>query len=152
MSYAGSGYSCISYFSCSCSTLSFLLFCPVHAAEWYFRSGLDRYVWIWGMVCAYIHPHCVKLLNALEELPALRQLTVRALVLSVTALLGWVYYVHIYSLPKLEYNKVSRCLSRLAEHSDKEVICSLVLLCHYRWCVAAVLSVSPVTSREPRSA
>lgn len=58
------------------------------------------------MVCAYIHPTCMKLLNMIEELPAFRQLTVRALVLSVTALLGWVYYVHIYSLPKLEYNKV----------------------------------------------
>jgi hypothetical protein len=78
-------------------------------AEWYFRSGLDRYIWIWGMVCAYIHPYCMKLLNAIEELPAFRQLTVRALVLSLTALLGWVYYVHIYSLPKLEYNKVRCC-------------------------------------------
>lgn len=79
---------------------------PDRLHEWYFRSGLDRYIWIWGMVCAYIHPTCMKLLNMIEELPAFRQLTVRALVLSVTALLGWVYYVHIYSLPKLEYNKV----------------------------------------------
>jgi hypothetical protein len=79
------------------------------AAEWYFRSGLDRYIWIWGMVCAYIHPHCMKLLNAIEELPAFRQLTVRALVLGITGLVGWVYYVHIYSLPKLEYNKVGSC-------------------------------------------
>jgi hypothetical protein len=61
------------------------------------------------MVCAYIHPHCMKLLNAIEELPAFRQLTVRALVLGITGLVGWVYYVHIYSLPKLEYNKVGSC-------------------------------------------
>jgi hypothetical protein len=42
----------------------FTLFTSVlHIAEWYFRSSLDRYVWIFGMLCAWAHPK-VGLLDA----------------------------------------------------------------------------------------
>lgn len=29
---------------------------PRLAAEWHFRSSLDRYIWIYGMLCAFMHP------------------------------------------------------------------------------------------------
>lgn len=74
--------------------------------EWYFRSGLDRYVWIWGMVCAYIHPHCTKLLNKIEDLPLMKRCTVRAIILTAVGAAFAVYYQTVYSLPKVEYNKV----------------------------------------------
>ena len=81
--------------------------CVLHKhTEWYFRSGLDRYIWIWGMLCAYLHPHATKVLNAIEELPQPRRLAVRAGIVSAVGLAFGVYYHTIYSLPKVEYNKV----------------------------------------------
>lgn len=74
--------------------------------EWYFRSGLDRYVWIWGMVCAYLHPAASKALAAIEEMPRARGLAVRCGVLAAVGAAFALYYNTIYSLPKLEYNKV----------------------------------------------
>lgn len=58
------------------------------------------------MICAYIHPYCSKLLNAIEELPRIKQYVVRVAVLALCAVAFAVYYVQIYSLPKIEYNKV----------------------------------------------
>ena len=44
-------------------------------AEWYFRSGLDRYVWIYGMLLAWVHPHLEAMWEAVEKLsPAQRNL------------------------------------------------------------------------------
>ncbi|GFZ09099.1 O-acetyltransferase family protein [Actinidia rufa] len=44
--------------------------------EWHFRSGLDRYIWIVGMIYAYYHPT-----------------------------IGYLWLEYIYKLPKVEYNK-----------------------------------------------
>ncbi|KAF8072744.1 RWA3 [Scenedesmus sp. PABB004] len=74
--------------------------------EWYFRSGLDRYVWIWGMVCAYLHPAASRALAAVDGLPRLTAAGARAALLAGVAAALAVYYHTVYSLPKLEYNKV----------------------------------------------
>jgi hypothetical protein len=39
-------------------------------AEWYFRSGLDRYVWIYGMLLAWVHPHIEAMWEAIERMSA----------------------------------------------------------------------------------
>ncbi|KAF7062262.1 hypothetical protein CFC21_068886 [Triticum aestivum] len=44
--------------------------------EWHFRSGLDRYIWIIGMIYAYFHPNA-----------------------------GYLWYEYIYKLDKITYNK-----------------------------------------------
>lgn len=33
---------------------------PALPAEWHFRSSLDRYIWIYGMICAFMHPKQVQ--------------------------------------------------------------------------------------------
>jgi hypothetical protein len=50
--------------------------------EWFFRSGLDRYVWIHGMVCAYLHPRFNAALTAIDEARPARRRAMR------TALIG----------------------------------------------------------------
>ena len=29
---------------------------PAPPSEWFFRSSLDRYIWVYGMACAMVHP------------------------------------------------------------------------------------------------
>eukprot|EP00899_Mesostigma_viride_P000312 jgi/Mesvir1/10281/Mv07825-RA.1 len=72
--------------------------------EWHFRSGLDRYVWIFGMLCAYAHPYVEAALRWAEGLTRPRTAMVRsAVIVGVAAMLA-AWYQGVYVLPKLEYN------------------------------------------------
>ena len=77
---------------------------PLH--EWFFRSGLDRYVWIYGMACAYCHPTCERWLEQLHTMRGHKRLASKAAVLGVVAGVGGLWFTQVYQLPKLEYNKV----------------------------------------------
>ncbi|EOD38039.1 hypothetical protein EMIHUDRAFT_97935 [Emiliania huxleyi CCMP1516] len=76
--------------------------------EWFFRSGLDHFVWIFGMLCAYSFPWYDRQLQAIEDLPSGKRALAKAAVIGgALAVGGW--YVHTYFLflrPKREYNKV----------------------------------------------
>eukprot|EP00898_Chlorokybus_atmophyticus_P002587 jgi/Chlat1/3329/Chrsp220S03395 len=77
---------------------------PLH--EWEFRSGLDRYVWIWGMLCALVHPAMESLMRKLEELEPKRREVLRYSLIGL-CVVGWGGWgATFYTLPKLEYNKV----------------------------------------------
>eukprot|EP00271_Cylindrocystis_brebissonii_P013361 TRINITY_DN33125_c0_g1_i1.p1 TRINITY_DN33125_c0_g1~~TRINITY_DN33125_c0_g1_i1.p1 ORF type:complete len:582 (-),score=113.86 TRINITY_DN33125_c0_g1_i1:1043-2788(-) len=73
--------------------------------EWWFRSGLDRYVWIVGMLFAYFHPMVERWLEKLEEMETKTKNAIRAVIVAVTLAVGYLWYENIYMLPKLEYNK-----------------------------------------------
>ena len=76
------------------------------ARRFYFRAGLDRYVWIHGMICGYLHPTFEKWLQAIDDKgPAVRR-TIRAAIGAVAASIIVAWYNMIYILPKLEYNQV----------------------------------------------
>jgi len=77
---------------------------PMH--EWFFRSGLDRYVWIYGMVCAFLHPKYEAFVRWVDEKPTKEKTVIQALILSTNTIVGYWWYRTYYILPKLEYNVV----------------------------------------------
>jgi len=76
---------------------------PLH--EWFFRSGLDHLVWVFGMLCAFFFPVADAKLQAIEELPHSKRFLTKSVLLVATILAGVVYVIKIFSLGKNSYNK-----------------------------------------------
>ena len=51
-------------------------------AEWYFRSSLDRYVWIHGMLFAYLHPSFEATLQHIDKFATGARLFIRTLIIA----------------------------------------------------------------------
>ena len=74
--------------------------------EWFFRSWLDHYIWIVGMICAYNHPNIEKFLIKIDKLPNRTSNAIKIGITAVALVCCYFYYVNFFSLPKKEYNKV----------------------------------------------
>jgi hypothetical protein len=72
--------------------------------EWQFRTGLDRFAPLAGMICGYLLPFFQQWLVALEKQSPAKEWSVKAPI--TVALVGATYwwYQSIYLLPKVEYN------------------------------------------------
>ena len=72
----------------------------------YFRSGLDRYIWIFGMLCGFVHPYLDGLMTQVDAMSKAARYSLRAIVVAACAAAGMAWYHHVYVLPKLEYNAI----------------------------------------------
>ncbi|XP_031112231.1 protein REDUCED WALL ACETYLATION 2 [Ipomoea triloba] len=73
--------------------------------EWHFRSGLDRYIWIIGMIYAYFHPTVERWMEKLEETEGKRRISIKTAVTITSLAIGYLWFEYIYKLPKNTYNK-----------------------------------------------
>ncbi|XP_039067167.1 protein REDUCED WALL ACETYLATION 2-like isoform X1 [Hibiscus syriacus] len=73
--------------------------------EWHFRSGLDRYIWIIGMIYAYYHPTVEWWMEKLEETEVKRRVSIKIAVSIIAITVGFLWFEHIYKLDKITYNK-----------------------------------------------
>lgn len=80
---------------------------PKHSLlhEWYFRSGLDRYIWIIGMIYAYYHPTVERWMDKLEEAEVKKRVSIKIAVVLAASTMGFFWYEYIYKLDKITYNK-----------------------------------------------
>ncbi|CAE7363288.1 RWA1 [Symbiodinium sp. KB8] len=74
--------------------------------EFHFRSGLDRFIWIVGMVFALHYEHAAAFLQKLEKDSWPKQAVVRSGMILVSACVGIAWWHFAFRLPKLEYNKI----------------------------------------------
>ncbi|CAI9783433.1 unnamed protein product [Fraxinus pennsylvanica] len=74
--------------------------------EWHFRSGLDRYIWIIGMIYAYFHPNVEKWMEKLEECDVKWRRSIKTLVVIVSSIVGYLWYEFIYKLDRVTYIKL----------------------------------------------
>jgi N-acetylneuraminate 9-O-acetyltransferase len=61
--------------------------------EWYFRSGLDRYVWIYGMLLAWMHPHVETMWDTIEKMSSTHRNLCKVSIAAIASSVLYIWYV-----------------------------------------------------------
>ena len=75
--------------------------------EWYFRSSLDRYVWIHGMLFAYLHPSFEAALQRIDKMSTKARLFIRTVI--TAGQFGW-HAAHAGKIPDAHEDRDSCCV------------------------------------------
>ncbi|KAJ6829800.1 protein REDUCED WALL ACETYLATION 2-like [Iris pallida] len=73
--------------------------------EWRYRSGLDRYIWIVGMIYAYYHPTVERWLQKLEETGTKLRVSIKAAIVIVCLVVAYLWYEYVCKLDHDTYSK-----------------------------------------------
>jgi hypothetical protein len=87
------------------------------------------------MLCGYLHPYFSNLLTTIDGLAPARKAVVRSAVLACSAVVGYFYFVHVYCLPKIEYNKVRIMIAQFA--STARDCCWAEKQCSHDQCIGS---------------
>lgn len=72
--------------------------------EWEFRSFLDHFIWIVGMITAFNHPNVDAWMVRIDSYPRLQSFAAKLGVLGALCFAMYLYVVNVFNLPKKEYN------------------------------------------------
>jgi len=102
--------------------LSFFLNYQGSLHEWNFRTKLDCYATLYGMICAYYHPNYTAFWDHVESLPTPKRniIKITTATIAMAVLLFWVYYILLIP-DKFQYNEVHRFTSMIP------ITCYLIL-------------------------
>ncbi|XP_023548235.1 protein REDUCED WALL ACETYLATION 2-like isoform X1 [Cucurbita pepo subsp. pepo] len=73
--------------------------------EWHFRTGLDRYIWILGMVYAYYYPTIEKWIEKLDEAKLKRRILIKTTIVVTSATAAYLWFEYVFKLDSLTYNQ-----------------------------------------------
>eukprot|EP00735_Rhodelphis_limneticus_P000890 TRINITY_DN11423_c0_g1::TRINITY_DN11423_c0_g1_i1::g.10821::m.10821 TRINITY_DN11423_c0_g1::TRINITY_DN11423_c0_g1_i1::g.10821 ORF type:complete len:553 (+),score=77.08,sp/Q66GQ5/RWA3_ARATH/43.02/1e-144,Cas1_AcylT/PF07779.7/7.8e-92 TRINITY_DN11423_c0_g1_i1:89-1747(+) len=72
--------------------------------EWQFRSGLDHFITLFGMVCAFFHPNVEQYLGKLDASDPKQRFAITIVILFFSLLIGYGWYESYFVLDKISYN------------------------------------------------
>lgn len=73
--------------------------------EWCFRAGLDRYIWIYGMMCAYARPRCLHAIAWMERHSTTRKIMFYQCTVALTSTITLYFWYKVFGhMNRIEYN------------------------------------------------